>query len=99
PRRPALLRPTPPPTPPPTPFPYTTLFRSVVGLHVGYVDTDMAAAVSAPKMPAPEVVHRALDGVEAGVLEILADETSRQVKAGLSADVAALYPSLGAAAR
>ena len=33
------------------------------------------------------------------ILEILADETSRQVKAGLSADVAALYPSLGAAAR
>lgn len=71
----------------------------VVGLHVGYVDTDMVAAVTAPKLPAPEVVRCAIDGVEAGALEVLADETSRQVKAGLSADIAALYPGLGAAAR
>jgi hypothetical protein len=59
----------------------------------------MAATVTDPKMSAPEVVRRALDGVEAGAFEVLADETSRQVKAGLSADIAALYPGLGAAAR
>ena len=34
----------------------------------------------------------ALDGLEAGEVEILADEVSRQVQAGLSGGVAALYP-------
>jgi len=66
----------------------------VTGLHVGYVDTDMAAAVDAPKERPSDVVRRALDGVEAGAHEVLADEVSREVKRGLAADVAALYPQL-----
>ena len=34
----------------------------------------------------------ALDGIEAGQVEILADEISRQVQGGLAGGVAALYP-------
>jgi NAD(P)-dependent dehydrogenase (short-subunit alcohol dehydrogenase family) len=68
----------------------------VTGLHVGYVDTDMAAAVDAPKSSPAEVVRQALDGVEAGFHEVLADEVSRDVKRGLAADVSALYPQLAA---
>ncbi len=71
----------------------------VVGLHVGYIDTDMAAAVDQPKISASEVVRLALDGVESGALEVLADETTRRVKAGLGADIAALYPQLNQASR
>ena len=35
-----------------------------------------------------------LDGIEAGAYEVLADDTSRMVKAALSADPAALYAQL-----
>ncbi|MBX7552050.1 SDR family oxidoreductase [Streptomyces sp. NPDC055966] len=66
----------------------------VTGLHVGYIDTDMAAAVDAPKSTPHDVASLALDGVETGAYEVLADELTRNVKAGLSGDLAALYPQL-----
>ncbi|MCW2751798.1 MAG: Short-chain dehydrogenase [Aeromicrobium sp.] len=66
----------------------------VVGLHVGFVDTDMTAGVDAPKSTPQDVVRAALDGVETGAFEVLADEVSRQVKAGLSAPIEAMYPQL-----
>ena len=69
---------------------------SVTGLHVGYVDTDMTAAVTAPKADPRDVAAQAIDGIEAGAYEVLADDTSRLVKAALSADPAALYPQLSA---
>ncbi|GHE08227.1 SDR family oxidoreductase [Streptomyces alanosinicus] len=66
----------------------------VTGLHVGYIDTDMAANVDAPKSVPQDIAAAALDGVEAGAYEVLADDVSRNVKAALSGDVAALYPQL-----
>lgn len=57
----------------------------VTAVHVGYMDTDMAAHVDGPKTAPAEVARLVLDGVEAGEAEVLADEISRQVKAGLSA--------------
>lgn len=68
----------------------------VVGVHVGYVDTDMAAGVEAPKSAPADVVAQVLAGVEAGAEEVLADEVSRQVKAALPHDLAALYPDVQA---
>lgn len=68
----------------------------VTGLHVGYVDTDMTAHVDAPKSSPHQVAALALDGVETGAYEVLADDVSRQVKAGLSGDLAAMYPQLSA---
>jgi NAD(P)-dependent dehydrogenase (short-subunit alcohol dehydrogenase family) len=67
---------------------------AVTALHVGYIDTDMAAGVDAPKSSPRDVAALALDGIEAGAHEVLADDVSRNVKAGLSADLAALYPQL-----
>ncbi|MEU4896341.1 SDR family oxidoreductase [Streptomyces sp. NPDC044780] len=65
----------------------------VSALHVGYMDTDMAAGVPADqKVAAADVAAQALDGIEAGLPEILADETSRYVKQSLSA---ALQPTAG----
>lgn len=59
---------------------------AVSALHVGYMDTDMAAAVPADRKTDPaDVAAQALDGVEKGLPEILADETTRYVKQGLSA--------------
>ncbi|MFI2647774.1 SDR family oxidoreductase [Micromonospora fulviviridis] len=66
----------------------------VAGLHVGYMDTDMTAEVTAPKSDPAEIARLAVDGIEADRYEIVADETSRQVLAGLSGGVAALYPGL-----
>lgn len=55
----------------------------VVAVHMGYVDTDMAAGVTAPKTSPEDVVRQVLDGVEAGDSEVLADELTRNVRAAL----------------
>jgi NAD(P)-dependent dehydrogenase (short-subunit alcohol dehydrogenase family) len=66
----------------------------VIGLHVGYMDTDMTASVTAPKSDPAAIARIAVDGIERDLYEIVADETSRQVQAGLAGGVAALYPAL-----
>lgn len=60
----------------------------VVGLHVGYMDTDMVKGVDAAKTAPEDVVRQTLAVLEAGGYEVLADELSRQVKQGLSAEPA-----------
>jgi NAD(P)-dependent dehydrogenase (short-subunit alcohol dehydrogenase family) len=58
----------------------------VTALHVGYLDTGMAGYVApADKNDPVKVAEIALDGVEAGLTEVLADERSRQVKRNLVA--------------
>jgi NAD(P)-dependent dehydrogenase (short-subunit alcohol dehydrogenase family) len=64
----------------------------VTALHVGYMDTDMARGFDVDKIDPATVAKLALDGIESGALEVLADETSVQTQAGLSGGVAALYP-------
>lgn len=66
----------------------------VTGLHVGYMDTDMARSATGPKSAPAEVARLAADGIAAGIHEIVADDVSRQVQAGLAGGVAALYPQL-----
>lgn len=67
---------------------------AVTGVHAGWVDTDLAAHVDEPKSSPADVVRQALDGVEGNAFEVLADEVSRRVKAGLAGDLANLYPQL-----
>ena len=57
----------------------------VVGLHMGYVDTDLTRGFDVPKSSAEEIVQRALDGLEAGAEEVLADALTQQVRQGLAA--------------
>jgi NAD(P)-dependent dehydrogenase (short-subunit alcohol dehydrogenase family) len=66
----------------------------VSALHVGYMDTDMTRGVTAPKSDPADIAKIAIDGIVAGAAEIIADEVSKQVLAGLSAGVAGLYPQL-----
>jgi NAD(P)-dependent dehydrogenase (short-subunit alcohol dehydrogenase family) len=66
----------------------------VSGLHVGYMDTDLTAGVDAPKLDPALIAAFALDQLAAGVPDILADELSKQVQAGLAGGVAALYPAV-----
>ena len=58
----------------------------VVGMHVAFVDTDMTTAIDMPKSSPDVVVRHVLDAVEAGAEEVLADERTRAVKQGLSAE-------------
>jgi NAD(P)-dependent dehydrogenase (short-subunit alcohol dehydrogenase family) len=59
----------------------------VVALHVGYMDTDMTARlVDTPKSRPEDVVKYTLDVLEAGGEEALADDVSRSLKKGLSAE-------------
>jgi NAD(P)-dependent dehydrogenase (short-subunit alcohol dehydrogenase family) len=68
----------------------------VVGVHVGYVDTDLTAGLDVDKI-APEVVVTAvLDGVETGASEVVVDEWSRSIKAALHDDLNLIYPALEA---
>lgn len=64
----------------------------VTGLHVGAVDTDMMAGFDIEQNDPADVVRAALDGIEAGRLEVLVDEASARVKAALAADPSAFYP-------
>ena len=66
----------------------------VVGVHASFIDTDMAALTSEPKDSPEAVVRQALDAVEAGQVEVLADERSRDVKAKLSRDHELIYPPI-----
>ncbi|MBM0233052.1 SDR family oxidoreductase [Micromonospora sp. STR1_7] len=66
----------------------------VAGLHVGYLDTDMAATITGPKSDPAAIARIAVDGIEADAYEIVADDISRRVQAGLAGGVAALYPQL-----
>lgn len=66
----------------------------VAGLHVGFMETDMTANVDMPKSNPADIAKIAIDGIESDSFEIIADEVSRQVQAGLAGGVAALYPQL-----
>jgi len=57
----------------------------VLGLHMAYVDTDMTRGFEAQKSSAEEIVQRALDALEAGADEVLADALTQQVRQGLAA--------------
>jgi NAD(P)-dependent dehydrogenase (short-subunit alcohol dehydrogenase family) len=51
-------------------------------------------AASGPKDSPEDVVRQALDAVEAGQVEVLADERTRTVKASLSRDHDLIYPPI-----
>ena len=69
----------------------------VVGVHMGLVDTDMAAGTQAPKISPAALAVAGLDAIESGLDEVLADDWARLVKSGLTLDPAARYERLFAA--
>ena len=58
----------------------------VVGVHVAFMDTDMASHVPGDKTSPDDVARQTLEAVEAGRPEVLADAVTRQVKAGFVAE-------------
>jgi NAD(P)-dependent dehydrogenase (short-subunit alcohol dehydrogenase family) len=66
----------------------------VVAVHPAFIDTDMAAGVDMPKTSPFQVVERTLDGVVAGLPEVLADDTSAFVKNSLPKHIETFYPKV-----
>ncbi|KOX32519.1 short-chain dehydrogenase [Saccharothrix sp. NRRL B-16348] len=66
----------------------------VTGVLLGPTDTDMTAHLDMPKNDPADVVRAALDGVEADLVEVLADQGVVDLKAALSADPRTLYPQV-----
>lgn len=56
----------------------------VMSVHSGLVDTDMTAGIDYPKLPPELLVTTALNDLEAGHTEVLADQLTRDTKAMLS---------------
>jgi NAD(P)-dependent dehydrogenase (short-subunit alcohol dehydrogenase family) len=67
---------------------------AVVGVHVGFVDTDLIASFDVDKVQPQLVATSAFDTLEAGEPEALVDDWTRQVKAGLSDDQRLIYPGV-----
>lgn len=59
----------------------------VLGVHAGPIETDGASQLRLPKVTPEDVVRQVLTAIEAGRDEVLADDMTRQVKAGLSDDL------------
>jgi NAD(P)-dependent dehydrogenase (short-subunit alcohol dehydrogenase family) len=58
----------------------------VLGLHAGFIDTDMTRDITLPKTTPESVVTQALDALERGESQVLTDELTRQVHRGLTAE-------------
>jgi NAD(P)-dependent dehydrogenase (short-subunit alcohol dehydrogenase family) len=68
----------------------------VVGLHAGFIDTDLSRDIDALKTSPADIVRTTLDALERGEGEVLADEITRQVHRRLSADLPAYFQSTAA---
>jgi NAD(P)-dependent dehydrogenase (short-subunit alcohol dehydrogenase family) len=66
----------------------------VVGVHAGFIDTDLAAGFNTPKIAPADVAEQTMAAILADHEEVLADEVSRQAKGALSGDLHLLYPEL-----
>ncbi|GGG25588.1 oxidoreductase [Rhodococcoides trifolii] len=66
----------------------------VTGVHMGYVDTPMAADADGPKLSTAALVGAVFDAVESDAYEVLADDLTVGVKAALGQPVEVLYPQL-----
>ncbi|AYG68690.1 MULTISPECIES: SDR family NAD(P)-dependent oxidoreductase [unclassified Rhizobium] len=57
----------------------------VLGLHVGFVDTDLTNGIDVPKANPADVVRRTYDALTIGKSEIMADEGTTLLKSTLAA--------------
>lgn len=70
----------------------------VIGAHMGYMETDMTAGYDVPKVQPEDVAAQIFAALGEGKDEVLADELTRQVKQGLTAELPAYIAVAHAAA-
>jgi NAD(P)-dependent dehydrogenase (short-subunit alcohol dehydrogenase family) len=68
----------------------------VTAVHAGYIDTDMAATIDAPKTSPEEVAARIIEGIRNNQEEVLADQSSQEIKAVLASNPRLFYQQLQA---
>lgn len=68
----------------------------VVGVHAGFIDTEMVAELARglPKDDPADVARQVFDAVEAGQVEVLADERTKRTKSLLPEDHEKIYPAV-----
>jgi NAD(P)-dependent dehydrogenase (short-subunit alcohol dehydrogenase family) len=66
----------------------------VVGVHMGLVDTDMAAGLQGPRISPSDLAAAGLDAIESGLDEVLADDWAKFVKSGLTLGPSQRYEQL-----
>jgi NAD(P)-dependent dehydrogenase (short-subunit alcohol dehydrogenase family) len=59
----------------------------VLGLHVGFVDTDLTNGIDVPKASPEDVVRQTYDALASGKSEIMADKGTTVLKSTLAAEV------------
>jgi NAD(P)-dependent dehydrogenase (short-subunit alcohol dehydrogenase family) len=59
----------------------------VLGLHVGFVDTDLTNGIDVPKASPEDVVRQTYDALVAGKSEVMADKGTAVLKSTLAAEV------------
>ncbi len=65
----------------------------VTGVHVGFIDTELAAEFAdAPKHSARDVADAIVEAIDTGRDELLFDDFTRAVKRALAEDLSVLYP-------
>jgi len=62
----------------------------VIGVYLGYTDTDMVRHLTVPKNDPKEVARKVVDAIEQEKTEVLVDEFTKMVKATLSESVEAM---------
>ena len=67
----------------------------VLGVHVGFMDTDLTKGVDRPKVNPADVARQTFADLEAGRNETLGDDVTRTVKQGLSAEPPSYFDSSG----
>ena len=65
----------------------------VVGVHVGYVDTDATKGLDVPKVSAAEVAEKTMDAIIRNDPEVLVDEAAKRVRSLLSGPLDLMYPA------
>jgi NAD(P)-dependent dehydrogenase (short-subunit alcohol dehydrogenase family) len=66
----------------------------VIAVHAGYIDTDMATNIDAPKTSPDEVAASIIAGIRNNSEEVLADKPSHEIKAVLASNPKALYQNI-----
>jgi hypothetical protein len=65
-------------------------------VHVGYVDTDLTAALDVDKVSPQQVSTAVAKALETGSPEAIADDFSRSIKESLHDDLDLIYPTIEA---
>lgn len=56
----------------------------VIGVHAGFVETDLSSFTDAPKISAADVAEQTMDALADDRVEVLADERTKQIKQALA---------------